>query len=399
MAPEPDPTALAEDLAALVRIPSLTGRERPALEWLAARAEALGLHAELTEHDLAALRAHPDHPGEEAPRDELVGLAVTLPGRGPRRLCLDGHVDVVGPGTVPWKHGDPYSGAIEDGRIYGRGTVDMKAGVVAALHALAAYAAAGVVPAAEVVLLCVGSEEDGGLGTFAALQADARFDAALIPEPTGFDVVCAQAGALTFQGEVGGRAAHAAERLHGRSALDRYVELHRRFAEHERAINAGIAHPLMRELPLPYPINVGRIEGGEWSSSVPDRLTFEGRLGVPLGVEPRDAIRAFEALADDGEEPPVRIAWDGGFFAPGETPHDHPFVALVARAVEDERASARIAGVPWGADMRLFAAHGIPCAMVGTTGIERAHAVDEWVAVDEALAVARIVARVIDGFG
>jgi acetylornithine deacetylase len=399
VAPEPDRTALAEDLAALVRIPSLTGHERPALEWLATRAEGLGLRAELTDHDLAALRAHPDHPGEEVARDELVGLAITLPGRGGRRLCLDGHVDVVGPGTVPWRHGDPYSGTAEDGRIYGRGTVDMKAGVVAALHALAAYAAAGVVPAAEVVLLCVGSEEDGGLGTFAALQADARFDAALIPEPTRFDVICAQAGALTFRGEVGGRAAHAAERLHGRSALDRYVELHRRFAEHERAINAGTEHPLMRELPLPYPINVGRIQAGEWSSSVPDRLTFEGRLGVPVGVEPRDAMRAFEALADDGEEPPVRIAWDGGFFAPGETPHDHPFVALVADAVGEERGTARIAGVPWGADMRLFTAHGIPCAMVGTTGIERAHAVDEWVALDEVVAVARIVARVIDRFG
>jgi acetylornithine deacetylase len=399
VAPEPDPTALAEDLAALVRIPSLTGQERPALEWLAARAEALGLRAELTDHDLAALRAHPDHPGEETPREELVGLAVTLPGRGPRRLCLDGHVDVVGPGTVPWRHGDPYSGAIEDGRLYGRGTVDMKAGIVAALHALAAYAAAGVTPDAEVVLLCVGSEEDGGLGTFAALRADARFDAALITEPTGFDVVCAQAGALTFHGEVGGRAAHAAERLHGRSALDRYVELHRRFAEHERAINAGIEHPLMRELPLAYPINVGRIQAGEWSSSVPDRLTFEGRLGVPVGVEPQDAIRAFEALTDDGEEPPVRLSWNGGFFAPGETPHDHPFVSLVTGAVGEVRGRARAAGVPWGADMRLFTARGIPCAMVGTTGIERAHAVDEWVALDEVLDVARIVARVVDGFG
>ncbi len=397
--PEPDRAALAEDLAALVRIPSLTGQERPALEWLAARAEALGLRAELTHHDLAALRAHPDHPGEEAPREELVGLAVTLAGRGPRRLCLDGHVDVVRPGTVPWRHGDPYSGAIEDGRLYGRGTVDMKAGVVAALHALAAYAAAGVTPAAEVVLLCVGSEEDGGLGTFAALRADARFDAALIPEPTGFDVVCAQAGALTFQGEVGGRAAHAAERLHGRSALDRYVELHRRFAEHERAINTGIEHPLMRELPLAYPINVGRIQAGEWSSSVPDRLTFEGRLGVPVGVEPQDAIRAFEALTDDGEEPPVRLSWNGGFFAPGETPHDHPFVSLVTGAVGEVRGRACAAGVPWGADMRLFTARGIPCAMVGTTGIERAHAVDEWVALDEVLDVARIVARVVDGFG
>ncbi len=399
MPPTIDADALVADAAAAVRIPRLTGQERPVLEWLAERAGALGLRAELVEHDLGALRADPMHPGEEAPRDELVGLTVTLPGRGPRRLCVNGHVDVVGTGSIPWRHGSPWSGAVEDGRLYGRGAVDMTGAVVAALHGLAAFAAAGVRPEAEVVLQCVASEEDGGLGTFAALCADARFDAALIPEPTGFDVVCAQAGAVTFRGTVGGRAAHAAERLHGRSALDRYVALHARMAEHERAVNADVAHPLMRELPLPYPLNVGRIEGGEWSSSVPDRVVFEGRLGVPVGSGVEDAMRAFEALADDGESPAVRVDWEGGRFAPGETAQDAPFVGLVAAAVQAERgAPARLAGVPWGADMRLFTAHGIPCVMVGTTGIERAHAVDEWVATAELAAVARIVAGVIDAF-
>ena len=63
-----DAGPLASDLSALVRIPSLTGREREALEWLAGRALELGLGAELVEHDLASLRAHPEHPGEEAPR-------------------------------------------------------------------------------------------------------------------------------------------------------------------------------------------------------------------------------------------------------------------------------------------------------------------------------------------
>jgi len=271
--------------------------------------------------------------------------------------------------------------------------------VVAALHALAAVAASGTPPAAEVVLQCVASEEDGGLGTVAALEADARFDAALIPEPTGFDVVCAQAGALTFRGEVRGRAAHAAERLHGRSALDRYVALHARFAEHERAINAAVTHPLMRELPLPYPLNVGRIEGGEWSSSVPDRVVFEGRLGVPVGTAPEDAMRAFEAIVADDEQPPVTIAWDGGHFAPGETPADHPFVAVVADAVAAERgARARVAGVPWGADMRHFTARGIPCVMVGPSGIERAHAVDEWVDGGELATLARVLVRVMQRF-
>src|SRR4051794_24498986 len=100
-----DPEALARDVAALVRIPSVTGDERAALEHVANVAEAAGLDAELHEHDLAALRAHPDHPGEEAPRSELLTVTVTLPGSLPGRMCLNGHVDVVSPGTEPWRLG------------------------------------------------------------------------------------------------------------------------------------------------------------------------------------------------------------------------------------------------------------------------------------------------------
>ena len=139
--------------------------------------------------------------------------------------------------------------------------------------------------AAEVVLVAVASEEDGGLGAFAALERDAAFDACLIPEPTGFDVVCAHAGALTFEGVVPGVAAHAAHRLEGVSAIDRYVPLHEALAEHERALNADVEHPLMRALELPYPLLVGRLEAGEWSSSVPDRLRFEGRAPVRVGED------------------------------------------------------------------------------------------------------------------
>jgi acetylornithine deacetylase len=389
-----DPGLVAADLSALVRIPSVTGDERAALEWLAARAESLGLDAELVEHDLAALRAHPGHPGEEAPRSELLTLAVTLRGTLPGRICVDGHVDVVAAGNEEWRHG-PWSGAIEDGFVHGRGSVDMKGGVIAALHALAALRATGT-PTPEVVLLCVPSEEDGGLGTFAALERDDRFDACLIPEPTGFSVVCAQAGALTFRGTVRGRAAHAAMRLEGRSAIDRYVAVHAALAEHEARINADVEHPAMRALELPYPVSVGRVEAGEWSSSVPDRLVFEGRLGVRVGEDPAAARAALEAAVVDG--PDVELAWTGGAFAPAETDPAHPWVARVLEAVAAERGSAAVAGVPWGADMRLFCARGIPTAMAGTSGIELAHAVDERVRMDEVLALARVIASVVAGF-
>jgi acetylornithine deacetylase len=376
---------LTSDLSALVSIPSVTGFEREALTWLAQRAEALGLQPLLIEHDLAALRAHPNYPGEEADRTELLTLAVTLPGSLPGRLCICAHVDVVGPGSEPWRHGSAWSGAIEDGCVWGRGSVDMKGGVIAALHALASLRGT---PTPEVVLQCVPSEEDGGLGAFAALERDDRFDACLIPEPTGFAVVCAQAGALTFRGTVRGRAAHAALRLEGSSAIDRYVEVHAALAEHERRINAGVAHPAMRALALPYPISVGRVSGGEWSSTVPDRLVFDGRLGVRVGEDVAAARAAFEAAVGDD----VEIDWTGGAFAPAETDPDHPWVRRVLEAVRAERGSAAVAGVPWGADMRHYTARGIPACMVGTTGIERAHAVDERVPISEVAALARIIA-------
>ena len=106
-----DAAALARDTAALVQVPSVTGDERAALERLGELAAALGLRADLHRHDLAALRADPGHPGEEAPRSELWGLTVTVPGADPGapRLAVDGHVDVVPEGTVPWRDG-PWSG-------------------------------------------------------------------------------------------------------------------------------------------------------------------------------------------------------------------------------------------------------------------------------------------------
>lgn len=383
-----DPDALALDTAALVRVPSVTGDERAALERLGELAAALGLEAVLHRHDLDALRADSGHPGEEAPRDELWGLTVTAPGpAGGPRLCLDGHVDVVPPGTQEWAPG-PWSGEVGGGFVHGRGSVDMKGGVVAALHAMASARATAE---CEVVLTAVSSEEDGGLGTFAALQADDRFDACLIPEPTGLDVVCAQGGSLTFEGTVAGRGAHAGMRLEGESAIDRYVEVHQALAAHERAVNAGVQDPLMAALELPYPLSVGRISGGAWASSVPDRLEFAGRLGVAVGQD-LDAARAGMREALEGL--PVDLRFTGGAFAPGATDPAHPFARLALEAFPGSRA----VGVPWGADMRLFTARGIPTVMVGPGNAHLAHAVDERVAIADLVPVAEGIERVVAGF-
>jgi acetylornithine deacetylase len=390
--------AIASDVSSLVRERSVTGSERTALQRFVQLAHARGLTAELDEHPLAELRAASGYPGEEVPRTELAGARVTLPGAGPARLCLNGHLDVVAPGDEPWHH-DPFAGDVADGRVHGCGALDMKGGVVAALHAMAAIRATVGAAPAEVVLQGVSSEEDGGLGTFAALEADAAFDACLIPEPTAFSVVVAHGGALTFVGTVRGRSAHAAVRLEGVSALDRYLPVHAALAEHERFLNADVQHPLMRALPLPYPVQVGRLETGRWSSQVPDSLRFEGRLGVRVGEAVEHARRALEhavAAADDGRGPAVEIEWRGGQFASGWTAPDEPFVGLVQDAAEAEFGMrAPLAAVTYGADMRQFTERGIPCVMFGTPGLERAHAADEYVVVDDIMRVARTLVRVI----
>ena len=113
-----DADRLAADVARLVRVPSVTGDERAVMEAFAGLCGEHGLPASLVEHDLPDLRARPGHPGEEAARDELVGVTATLAGGDGPRLCLNGHLDVVGPGTEPWSHG-PWSGALEDGLLSG----------------------------------------------------------------------------------------------------------------------------------------------------------------------------------------------------------------------------------------------------------------------------------------
>jgi acetylornithine deacetylase len=358
--------AIAGDVRRVVRVPSVTGSERAAAGAIVALAHELDLDAELVEFDLRAIRAAAGYPGSE-----------------------------------PWRR-DPWSGDVADGHVHGRGSLDMKGGVVAALHAMGALKAAGTSLRGDVVLQAMPSEEDGGLGTFAALQRDDRFAAALIPEPTELRIVCAHGGALTFTGTVRGSTAHAALRLEGVSAIDRYMPIHAALHEHERAVNARPRHPLLADHPLPYPLLVGQLRAGRWSSQVPEELTFEGRLGVPVGVSLADARTDLEgAVADATDEhgPPVQIVWSGGQFAPGQTALDDPWVRLVRDAAGAELgAPPQLTGVGYGCDMRLFCARGIPCVLFGPSGIELAHAADERVAIADLKAVARVIVRCVVAF-
>ena len=130
----------------------------------------------------------------------------------------------------------------------------------------------------------VAAEEDGGLGAFAALARDDAFGGCIIAEPTGGDVVCAHGGALTWTGMISGRSAHASDRLAGVSAIDRFLPVYAALQQLEAELNTDVRHPLLQAHALPYPLSVGRVAAGDWASTVPDELVFEGRVGVPVGM-------------------------------------------------------------------------------------------------------------------
>lgn len=416
-----DVDGLLDALERFVAIDSSGGKETPAQEWMAARMERLGLDVDVWALDLDALREDPGY-SEELRRKHALGVVGRVGGAGggagagtagggeaaARTLVLNGHVDVVPAGdrdrwTVP-----PFEMTLRDGRVYGRGTADMKGGLLCALFALKAIADAGVELAGEVLVQSVVGEEDGGLGTLAAVRRGYRGDGAMVLEPTALVVAPAQAGAFNFRVTIPGKAAHGALRAEGVDPIDRFLPIYRALQALERKRNDPALHPrhpMFADDALPYALCVGTVRAGIWASTVAERLVFEGRLGVAPGEDPGVArweletavAEAHQAAASDDpwlrDHPPV-VEWWGGQFAPAATAADHPIVATTRdafAAVAGEAPAVR--GMPYGADMRLLANEGeTPTVLFGPGDVRRAHAPDEYVEIAELETATKVVA-------
>jgi acetylornithine deacetylase len=397
-----DRDRLADDLAALVAIPSLTGDEGAVQTEVALRMTTAGLDVERLDTPAIDLSTDPDFPGVEVAREvhPVVTGRLTGDAAGPRML-IAGHVDVVSAGDELLWTSPPFQPRIEDGVLYGRGACDMKAGVVAGLGALRAIAEAGVEVGGEAMLVSVPGEEDGGAGMLAAIRAGCTADWAVITEPTRLEIVTAQAGAITFTLTVTGRSAHAAFRRRGVSAVEKLVPVMDALAQNEEGRNAAERMQAMRDLGLPYPTSIGRVSAGEWSSTVPERLIAEGRYGVRVGqtvAEAEDELRAVVAAACAQDEwlreHPVEVQVTGGRFASAAVPSDHPLPWALGEAARDVNGRLPpFVGMPYGSDARLLIDHGAtPTVLYGPGDPEVAHAVDEHVPLEDVARCARVLA-------
>ena len=392
---------IERDLSALVTVPSVTGDEFAAQDVMAELLLSAGMELERKTVPIDQVATDPAFPGIEVDRSELPIVAGRIRGSrpGPVRM-LSGHIDVVPPGDPASWTTPAFTPTVRDGALYGRGACDMKGGLVAALEAVRQVADADL--PGEIVLLVVPSEEDGGSGSLAAIRAGYTADACVITEPTGLDLVVAHGGAITFTLDVPGKAAHASIRREGVSALDNLVYLKDALLADESARNAAETRPEMQALGLPYPTIIGQIEGGNWASTVMDRVVAHGRYGVTLdqdcdgaGDDLRAAIE--RAVAEHeflAEHSPTVTTW-GGRFDSAAIAADHPLpVALQAAAAAVGARPPLAVGAPYGADMRLFINEGnMPTVMYGPGSVLVAHAADEHVPLDEVAECASVLAR------
>ena len=394
---EIDVDLIRRDLAQLVSYPSVGGSEAESSvqRWCAATLQGLGLDVDLWPLDLDALRADPDHPGEEVERPEAWGCVGTS-GAGVPQLILNGHVDVVPPGDPDrWTGHDPWFLHEADGHWFGRGVCDMKGGVVAILAAVRAVGDQLTRPFAVHTVI---GEEDGGLGTFATLKRGHTGRACLIAEPTAGQVVAANAGSLTFRLQVRGRSTHGSMAGHGVSALDALEQVTAALRDLDARRNTAPPAPFSDR---PWPISIGIVRAGDWASTVPDLAVAEGRYGVRPGETFAEAMAELESAVAGIDDPwlrehPVEITWPGGRFAAGALPEGDPFGTEVAAAVMAAGGCApAFTGAPYGSDLRQYAAAGIPTVQYGPGDVAQAHAIDERVSIAEVVRSAEAYARLL----
>jgi acetylornithine deacetylase len=217
-----------------------------------------------------------------------------------RSLILQAHVDVVPPGPESlWTH-PPFEPVIEADWLYGRGGADMKAGHAANLYALDALRRIGLQPAATVYVQSVVEEESTGNGALMTHLRGYKADAVLIPEPEDEKLVRANVGVVWFQVEVRGLPVHVREMGMGANAIDAAYRIIGELRKLEAEWNARKAgRPNFENEEHPINLNIGKIEGGDWESSVPAWCRIGCRVSIYPGVSAKEAAAEIEQRIAD----------------------------------------------------------------------------------------------------
>jgi acetylornithine deacetylase len=398
-----DAVALLQELVAH---PSLLGHEASAQGLMKRQFGRLGLRVHEFAIDEAKIRLHPGYSPSIMSyegRPNVVGIHEPRGAKRGKSLILNGHIDVVPVGAEALWSRPPFEPHIDGDRLFGRGAADMKAGIVAYTMAFRALQRLGFEPAAPVYLQSVIEEECTGNGALACLMEGYTADAAIIPEP-GEGLMSAQMGVMWLTIDVYGVPVHAAYAHTGVAAIAFANYLVDRLRELEAAWNRPEArHPVYCAHEHPINFNLGRLSGGEWTSSVPTHCRVDMRLGFYPGVSCADVRQQVEALlkaAHEAHPQHASVRYEityQGFQAEGCV------VDLQASAMQQLMQCHRdIAGqepplraLTATTDVRFFHLYGkIPATCYGPLGAD-IHGIDEWVSIASMQQVSAVLALFI----
>lgn len=393
---------LSDTVSEFVRIPSVTGDEALAdafiAEWVAAH--------DAWEEEVVPLTSSPVARNLAEGSEHLEGRNNHYVRAQPRRsgvpvVYINAHYDVVPVlDRERWSH-DPFSGEVIDGRVYGRGTVDTKAGAVAALYAMHALSAAGADLPFDIVLELTAGEENTGIGTFAGIDLKPDRLACIVIEPTANVVAVANTGMLFFTVQTTGRAVHTSVPWRGTDALAGLVHLYDTIRIWGEARAAAAEHERFPDCPNIVPVVVGKMSGGRWRAALPDEAEMSGRIGLLPDESVSDVRTEFEALIADAvdeypqlfETRPV-LRWDNHGLPGWETEDDEPIVAALAAAGDAVLgAPTPLGGMTCGCDAGAISRAGIPTVVLGPGDIALAHSSMESVELAEVMVSARLIAR------
>jgi acetylornithine deacetylase len=299
---------------------------------------------------------------------------------GARSLMLNGHIDVVG---VEGMTHDPWDAGVRDGKLYGRGSSDMKAGVAAMCAAASrAASASGGSLDGEIIIAGVVDEEYSSLGTRAVIADGTRADAAIVTEPTGLQIMPAHKGFVWIDVVVAGRAAHGSRWDVGVDAI-RHAGLLLAALD---ALDADLLpvreHPLLGRPSL----HASTIEGGIGLSTYPDkcrftieRRTIPGETTAAVLAEIEDAFARVRARRPELEMT-VSLIFEQ---PPSDVSTDAPVVRALDGALRACGEEVKVMGMSAWTDAAILNDAGIPAICFGPGDIGLAHAAEEYVRVDE----------------
>jgi acetylornithine deacetylase len=391
-----------EFLQKMVAIPSVTGDEAAIQKFVSDYLAGIGLDVDIWETDWEELKKHPGYRPVSRGYEGRPNIVATLKGSGGgRSLLLNGHTDVIPVGNGEGWSDDPWSACIKDGRIYGRGSCDMKSGVASHILAVQYLKELGLTPKGDVMINVVIDEEVSGHGTLDTVIRGYKADAGISGETSDLHVQPACIGRIWFEIEVQGKPAGIQQRYLGVSGIALGHKIVQAVQELEDERVANVTHPLYPSAIDSLPCIIGSFQAGNYPSAFPATALLKGSIGtVPgedhEGVKQSLVRKIAEAAAKDPwmKDHPPKVRFVGYDAEASEIPREHGIVDVVSRAYTEVSGKRPIvSGRQGAADTRFLNSYGgTPTVIFGPGSTAIMHSDDEFVSIDDYIVAIKTMA-------